>query len=673
MFTPYEKPTILVVDDSPIIRSMTSHVIEELGYHPLAVPDGESCIDMIGKHRIDLLLLDINLPDLNGIEILSYLEQHNFTFPVIMISGSDDLEQVVRCIKLGAYEYLMKPIDNDRLEITVKNALSESGLKQKLNLFSEAITQSPLSVVITDDKGIIEYTNPAFSRITGYEESEAIGRNVNFLKYEDFPHKDLWQALSTGNVWQGEFRNRKKNGELYWERALISPITDHARKISHFIALNQDISELKKQQEAYAESEKRFQELTDLLPQPVFEINIEGNFTYCNRSALDTFGYSREDLMNGVHMLALFVPDEHERILRNTQKKIAGENFDNHEYLGRRKDGSVFHMLIYSESIIRDNTAAGIRGIVIDITERKLAEEKLRILNKTLEQRVLERTKELEKTYRQMMLQEKLASIGQLAAGIAHELNNPINFLRINCSTLEDDITRLRKILQDSRLCMSLTNNGTDAGEFGNTITGNEQALIIDTIMNDFPDIFAESKRGFERIAKIIGSMRSFSYRHSMNDRIPFNINKGIQETLIIAKNEYFFVADINTEPGNIPDIICNPEQIKQVFLNLVVNSSQAIASQNRTEKGRIMIRSWFDDTDVHCMISDDGPGIPDSIQKKIFEPFFTTKGPGKGTGLGLSISYDIIVQRHGGNLTVYCPEGGGTAFTVSLPLISKT
>ena len=264
MESPIEKAVVLIVDDSATMRTLTSHVVERLGYKPLSVSNGDEAIGQVTAGRCDALLLDISMPGKSGMEVLRYIVENDYRLPVIMISGSGDIDQAVQCIKLGAYEYLTKPIDNSRLEITLKNALSESMLKQRVRLLTTAMEQSPVSVAITDIKGRIEYINPAFSRISGYSMDEVIGKKINILKsgeHSDAFYKNLWETVSRGEVWQGEFLNKKKNGELLWEQAVISPIKNNKHDISHFLALKEDITEKKKSREALAESEQRFREL----------------------------------------------------------------------------------------------------------------------------------------------------------------------------------------------------------------------------------------------------------------------------------------------------------------------------------------------------------------------------------------------------------------------------
>jgi len=273
----------------------------------------------------------------------------------------------------------------------------------------------------------------------------------------------------------------------------------------------------------------------------------------------------------------------------------------------------------------------------------------------------------------QMVMQEKMASVGQLAAGIAHELNNPINFVRTNFATLTEYFSDLSQIMGDYRKLVDLYETRYDSLQELWDLRDKSSALQIDYILEDLPTLFDESEKGFTRITRIIQSMRDFSHSDHQGSITYFNINKGIEDTLVIAKNVYKYHADLRTDLSDLPEIPCLPEQLNQVFLNLIVNSAQAIEIRPLGGKGEIIIRTWQENNFVCFEIKDDGPGIFPDHRARIFDPFFTTKAPGKGTGLGLSISYDIIVHKHKGVMLVDCPESGGTVFTVKLPINDKS
>ena len=309
------------------------------------------------------------------------------------------------------------------------------------------------------------------------------------------------------------------------------------------------------------------------------------------------------------------------------------------------------------------------RDLVLEIKERRKVEAELRLTQEKLEDLVKERTMHLEEAQARMILQEKMASIGQLAAGLAHELNNPIHFIRVNFAALSENFQDISTVLKGYQHAFSAINDSIELVTRLYEAARQEKELSLDMILDDLPSFFEECDRGFKRVAAIISSMLEFAHVDSRNSLKDYDINQGIRNTLVIAENASKNTADVRLELAGIPEVRCYPDQVNQVFLNLLINSIQAIASAETAEKGQITIRTWGEETSVCCSITDNGPGIPAEIQSRIFDPFYTTKPPGTGTGMGLSISYDIIVRKHGGELAVDCPEEGGTVFTLRLPV----
>jgi len=310
------------------------------------------------------------------------------------------------------------------------------------------------------------------------------------------------------------------------------------------------------------------------------------------------------------------------------------------------------------------------------VKELERVNQSLEEMNDTLEERVDERSRSLEKMQSVLMMQEKMAAMGQLAAGISHELNNPVNFVHTNFATLQDNVSDFVTMLNIYRgFVDDVTGESMESGVLSQSqqesvalIRKKEKDLDLDFLLEDIHDLFSESLVGFERITWIVNSMRNFSRKDDTGKRWEFDLNQGITDTLIIAKNEYKYHCKVLTELGTIRPVQCVPQQINEVLLNLIVNAAQAIKELHREEPGEIVIKTFMENSNVCCEITDDGPGIPDEVQKRIFEPFFTTKEVGKGTGLGLSLSYDIIVDKHGGELSVESLEGKGTTFRIVLP-----
>ena len=301
--------------------------------------------------------------------------------------------------------------------------------------------------------------------------------------------------------------------------------------------------------------------------------------------------------------------------------------------------------------------------------EMKQVEEHLRHSREILEERVEARTRELKDIHSQMVIQEKMASVGQLAAGVAHEMSNPLNFIRTNFAVMAENFDSLKEIIEEYRKESRKSNNGPFSLDKLEELREKEKSLQIDYIFSDAPELFEESERGFERIIKIIHSIKDFSSAITLDSYTLFNLNQGIENTLTLTANRRKLQCQIikNLEP--LPDILCIPGQINQALLNLVINSIQAIEARGEDAPGILSVRTWARGEYVYCEIRDNGVGIAPEIRSRIFEPFMTTREPGKGTGLGLSVSYDIIVHKHQGNITVECPENGGTTCRIKLPV----
>ena len=292
-----------------------------------------------------------------------------------------------------------------------------------------------------------------------------------------------------------------------------------------------------------------------------------------------------------------------------------------------------------------------------DSTELKKAAEELTRKNLRLNETLAA----LKRSQAKVLHQEKMASIGQLAAGVAHEINNPIGFINSNLSTLGKYLSRLSGFLAVQAECIA-------AGappEQVESVRQQQARLKIDYIVKDLEDLVRESLEGAERVRSIVADLKSFS-RVDESEYKQADLNECLRSTINIVWNEIKYKATLKKELGEIPRTRCYPQQMNQVFMNLLVNAAHAIEHQ-----GIITVRSWEEDGYVCVSVADTGHGIPEENLNRIFEPFFTTKEVGKGTGLGLSITYDIV-KKHNGEITVRSEPGKGTVFTVRIPVVEE-
>ncbi len=383
----------------------------------------------------------------------------------------------------------------------------------------------------------------------------------------------------------------------------------------------------------------------------IYTANSRDEITGINAAGLSLLGIAEKEAALG-KPIADFVVD------RSVRKVIVSKIMRNGyasdcEVVFKKADGAPVFGL---ESVYAIKNSAGriieIQGIIKDISERIANESALWKMNLEL----AETNKALTDTQALMIQREKMASIGQLAAGVAHEINNPLGFLKSNHETLKVYMRKLREAFDEARSLVP------------DTIGKIEAKLDLGYYLSELDSIFSESDEGYARIMNIVGSLKSFSRSDQVAGFEPYDVNAGIESTLVVARNEIKYVADVKLYLQPLPKIMAKSNEINQVVLNIIVNAAQAIGSQGRKDKGHILIATEEKADAVVITIRDDGPGIPKEYVDKVFDPFFTTKEPGKGTGLGLSISYDIIHTKHGGTLSVSSSRGGGTLFSIELP-----
>jgi PAS domain S-box-containing protein len=381
--------------------------------------------------------------------------------------------------------------------------------------------------------------------------------------------------------------------------------------------LNREMKERQRVEYALRESEERFREMAELMPQTVFETDVTGKLTFVNRNAFDNFGYSQTDFDRGVNSLEMVIPEDRERATENIAKIINGEDVGLNEYTALRKDGSTFPVMVHSATIVRDGETSGIRGFIIDITDRQNAEEERRRLETQFHQA------------------QKLETIGTLAGGIAHDFNNLMT-----------------------------------------TILGNTSLILYD-IDNTNPhyeplkNIERQIKRGAELTTQLLGYARKGKYHVK-----PVNLNQIVEENAAAFGRTRKEITIRWALADDLLAVEADQGQIQQVLLNLFVNAADAMPTGGSLDlKTSNSTHREIKSKDYHpapgdylrLTVSDTGIGMDEKVRQRIFDPFFSTKETGKGTGLGLASVYGII-KNHGGYIEVQSQTGRGSQFSIYLP-----
>jgi len=373
-------------------------------------------------------------------------------------------------------------------------------------------------------------------------------------------------------------------------------------------------------------------------------IQRDEKLVYANRSALDCLGLDSIAQVPDKALAHLFDTQSYET-LRPSLHKVVPD--DDQMFMGdlklRRRDGELVEAEVYHVGLAAGSSGASLINFR-DVTMLRKMEVDLRQA-------------------------QKLESVGRLAAGVAHEINTPIQFVSDSVHFIRDAATDLTGLIVKYQAVLRAVVAGGPCEQEAAEATDHESAIEVGYLLENLPPALDRALEGLSRVATIVRSLKEFAHP-DQKEMAAIDLNQAITSTLTIARNEYKYLANVETELGDVPPVKCHGGDVNQVILNLVVNAAHAIGDvvQGTETLGRIRVRSWHERDSAFISISDTGGGIPAEIRNRVYDPFFTTKPVGKGTGQGLAIARSVI-EKHGGDLTFETEMGVGTTFLIRLPL----
>ncbi|MBN2211370.1 MAG: PAS domain S-box protein [Sedimentisphaerales bacterium] len=375
-------------------------------------------------------------------------------------------------------------------------------------------------------------------------------------------------------------------------------------------------------------------------------IDSEGKIKTVNQAALELLDYQEKDIVGQPAPCVLGVAFESVDAFR---ERIRNERIKNIEAVYRRRNGAEIPVLFSASAMLEGDKLIGFVCVAQDITERR----------------------ELESQLRQA---QKLESIGQLAAGIAHEINTPAQYVGDNTRFLQEAFTDICRLVTQCSDTLGQAKDLEAVDAVRRQVENISQEIDLAYLIDEIPRAIDQSLQGIEHVARIVKAMKEFAHP-GVSDKTDTDINRAIENTVTIARNEWKYVSEIEMDlDPDLPMVPCLPGEMNQVFLNLIINAAQAIAEvvgDGDDKKGIITISTRHGDDYVEIRIQDTGAGIPDEIQTRIFDPFFTTKDVGKGTGQGLTICHAVVTEKHGGSISFESQVDQGTTFVIRLPLTS--
>jgi len=380
-------------------------------------------------------------------------------------------------------------------------------------------------------------------------------------------------------------------------------------------------------------------EFIDFIPVPVF---------ICDKTTILDRNRACDNIINKSftqveECLKIFEEDDYNKIIKKLNETLISGKSELIEHAKMDVDGRMYDVSIHFDNVVRDDKNRVI--VTFKDTEDRIS------LNQN------------SKVKHKLINQEKMAGIGHLAAGVAHEIFNPLGYIKSNFDTLNQYFSDVSEVAKEFK---KMTANQDDI-EVVQDMRTMYRSRDIDFILSDIQELFTDVDEGLQRVLSIVNGLKRFA--HDSEDIIEYDLNEGIKSTLTISKNEFKYDAVLEVSYGEIPLVNAHSSKINQVVLGMIVNAVYAIKEKHQGDMGLLSIKTFTDNNQVCCTICDDGIGISKEKLNEIYNPFYTTKPEGVGTGLGLSIAWDIIVEQHSGELEVVSELGKGTCFTIRLPV----
>lgn len=714
---------ILIADDSSSFRLLVQATLAKRGYQTITASNGQEALDvLLGPNAPPIAILDVNMPEMDGIEVCRRVRQAGQKFPtyLILLTANNSKADVVAGLQGGADDYVTKPFDREellaRLQVGVRLTEMQHRLADQLNELETTSIQlrrhallarlgADIGAVLTKDDALAPMLRQCAALITQHLKAEC----VRIWLLNDEGHTLELQAgagrapeldLATQGVTIDQHRiglivqtrqpllTNQINGDPYFgiqawvqheglvafagyplivedrvlgvlavfsRRTLADDTQEALATLTNTLA--QGIQR-KHAEEARRQSEEKYRSLITNIPDVTWTCDSQGRCVFISPNVEKVLGCTQAEIyQNSQHWFDGLHPED-ELNVRAAYAALFLQNavFDV-SYRVKNKAGEWLWLHERAVATYEKDGVYYADGVFSNITTQRQVEEAL---------------KQSEEHLRRA---QKLESIGQLAAGIAHEINTPMQYIGDNTRFLQDSFSELSAVIEKDR---QLLHACRAAGVHEELVAQAEATLAsadVDYLLLEIPKALQQSQEGVEHVTKIVQSMKDFA--HPGIKKKAADLNKAIESTLTVARNEWKYVADVVTHfDPELPQVPCVLSELNQVVLNLIINAAHAITDvvgDGNQSKGTIIIGTRHDEQCAEIRITDTGSGIPEKVRDRIFDPFFTTKEVGRGTGQGLAISHEVIVKKHKGTLEFETEVGRGTTFIIRLPLHENT
>ena len=653
---------VLLIEDEPATAAVMSHLLEKLGMRVEVERSGVGGVARFCPDRHDLVITDWQMEAMDGLGVLAAVHERSPLTPVVLATGFSEVELVIQALRAGALDFITKPAKEDEVAACLERArahlartraaasreaqrtLSEQRLESRLDLQQKLLDAIAIPVFCIGADRRYLAVNAAFERFFGVDRRERLGETTAGRATADEQavcHDQDLVLLADGGLHVYEGTVVRADGSV--RRVLMNKatFTDDGGRVAGLVGTIYDMTEERRAEENRA----RLETAVEHAAEGVVVTDRYGTILYVNPAFLRATGYEAAEVLgrnprllkSGQHDAA-FYANMWSTLLR-------GQVFRG-RFINRRKDGTVFE----EEGTISPIWDAN--GDIVNFVAVKRDVSEVASLRA------------------QLVQSQKLEAIGQLAAGIAHEINTPTQYIGDNLTYLDETFDVLARLVKAALGLHQSVRSGQACSKCLDTIQELLEECDLELLLEDAPLAIQQSLGGIERVAKIVQATKEFSHPGSAVKEL-VDLNRALENTVTVARNEWKQVAevawDLAPDLGRVP---CLPGEMNQVFLNLIVNAAHAIREvvEGSGERGTITISSRTVGSTAEVRIVDTGTGIPEAHRDRVFEPFFTTKEVGKGTGQGLAIARSVVVDKHGGELSFESTNGQGTTFTIRLP-----
>ncbi len=539
-------------------------------------------------------------------------------------------------------------------DITARKKM-EIALREAERKYRGIFDNAVIGIFQSAPDGRILGVNQALASIYGYVSPQEMIESVHDLSrqvYVDPKRRNEFkvQLEQAGGVTNFECENYRKDGSKFWLSMSAVAICENGA-VARYEGMCEDITTRKEMEIALREAERRYRGIFDNAIIGIYQSTPGGRILSANHAMALIFGYdSPEDMISSIGDISHQVyvhPRRREEFARSMDELGAVQSFECEVF---RKDGSKIWLSIGARAVSENGAVVRYEGMCEDITERKLL-------------------------HGQLLQAQKLESVGQLAAGIAHEINTPTQYIGDNVRFLKDAFQDLSGLLKNYERLLPAAKDNPLSCQAVREVEAAAERADAGYLMEEIPKAIDQTLEGVTRVATIVGAMKEFSHPGS-KEKTPLDLNRAIGSAITVSRNEWKYVSDMETDfDPSLPRISCLEGEFNQVILNLIVNAAHAIGDvvkKGDAKKGRIKVQTRSCPGWAEIRIQDTGTGIPEKVRTRVFDPFFTTKEVGKGTGQGLAIARSVIVDKHGGSIHFETEEAKGTTFIIRLPYDGK-